>query len=321
AAALIEYRTFRNNDPPKILGLWHQAGFGSGAAQGFSCDAFDLLVFAQPYFDKRGLIVAEVDGEAVGFVHAGFGSNVEGSQLDRGRGVISAIVVHPAHRRKGIARELVTRAESYLREQGVTEFQAGEASSLTPFYLGLYGSSDCVGFLESDHTAAPFFKSLGYQAGERWLLFRRDISVRADPFDARLVNIRRNMQITIRDRPSNASWWWMTRQGRLDALWFELLPKTGGNPVASMGCWGMELHNISRGQRTVGLYGLTVLESERRKGYAKALLLDVIRRLREERVTHVEIQFQESNEPALGLSRWLGFQQVDAGVVYRKSAK
>lgn len=316
---MIEYRTFRNDDPPKILGLWHQAGLSSGAAQGFSCDAFDMLVFAQPYFDPRGLIVADVDGEAVGFAHAGFGCDAKGQALTRDRGVISAIVVHPAHRRKGIGRELVLRAEAYLREQGAKTIQAGEAAGVAPFYLGLYGGSECVGFLESDKFAAKLFTSLGYQPSERRLLFRRDITVRADPFDARLVNIRRNMQITIRDRPPDASWWWMTRQGRLDALWFELQPKAGGPAVASMGCWGMDLHNINRGQRTVGLYDLTVTESDRRKGYAKALLLDVIRRLREERVTFVEIQFQESNEPAMALCRWLGFQQIDAGVVYRKS--
>lgn len=317
--ALIEYRTFRNDDPPKILGLWNQAGLSGGAAQGFSCDAFDMLVYAQPYFDPLGMIVAEVDGQPAGFAHAGFGCDAQGQSLNRNRGVISAIVVHPAHRRKGIGRELVLRAEAYLRERGVTTIQAGEAAGVSPFYLGLYGGSDCVGFLESDKCAAKLFQSLGYEPAERRLLFRRDITVRADPFDARLVNIRRNFQIVIRDRPPNATWWWMTRQGRLDALWFELVPKAGGQAVASMGCWGMDLHNIARGQRTVALYDLTVPESERRHGYAKALLLDVIRRLRDERVGFVEIQFQESNEAAMGLCRWLGFQQVDVGIVYRKT--
>ena len=72
---MIEYRRFHNSDPPRLVSLWHACRLGPGAAEGFSFDAFETVNFSQPYFDPDGLIVAFDGAEAVGFVHAGFGSN------------------------------------------------------------------------------------------------------------------------------------------------------------------------------------------------------------------------------------------------------
>ena len=315
---MIDYRVFRNNDPPKLLELWHHCCMGRGAARNFSNDAFDLLVFAQPYFERKGLVVASMGKDLVGFAHAGFGVNDARSALDKSRGVISVVMVRPDVRRKGVGRELVRMAEQYLVENGAKSIHAGESQNLDPFYLGMYGSSSPVGFLESDPNAAPFMKALGYEAVEKWLVFNRDISVRTDPFDPRLINIRRSVELAITDRPSVASWWWMTKQGRLDSLNFDLLPRGGGPMIATGSCWRMVLHGIARGRETVGLHDLFVQENFRRKGYAKALVLEVIRRLRQESINAVELAVGESNVAAIELAKWLGFAQVDSGVAYKK---
>lgn len=332
---MIQYRPFRNNDPPHLLRLWHASRLGRGAALGFPCEVLDMLIFAEPYFDKHGLIVAcDVldEGAAgspvrntrlevpVGFVHAGFGSTSNGESLDLTNGVLCALLVEPDYRRRGIGRELVRRAEEYLRGKGATTLSAGEASPRNPFYMGLYGGSESVGFLESDVDAAPFLTSLGYQPVEKYFLLRRDITQKNDPFDPRLLAIRRKMQLMISDAPTLPTWWWCTRQGRFDTLHFSLVPTSGtaASPV-SISCWGMDFHSTTRRQRTVGLLDLHVDEKERGKGYGKALVLEVIRRLREELVSHLEIAVREDNEPARKLFKSLGFEPADTGVVYRKS--
>lgn len=314
----IDYRPFRNADPPQVVRLWHDCELGRGAALGFPCEIFDLYVLAEPYFDRNGLILALDGKEAVGFVHAGFGSNAAGTALATETGVISAVMVRPSYRRQGIGRELISRAENYLKNAGARELTAGEAAPRNPFYLGLYGGSESVGFLESDANAAPFFAKLGYRPAERRLLFRRDITQRNDGFDPRLVAIRRKFQLGVLDRPPQAGWWWMTRQGRLDSICFTLVPQAGGEPVAILTCWGMDMHSITWRERTVGFLDLSVNPQERRKGYGKALLLESIRRLREEMVTHVEAAALETDVASLGLLRSIGFQQVDAGVVFRR---
>ena len=313
----IEYRSFRNADPPRLVQLWHNCELGRGAALGFPCEAMDLYVFAEPYFEARGLIVACSGSEIVGCVHAGFGANADESALSREVGVVCAVMVRPDFRKQGIGRELMARAEAYLRAAGAQQIQAGEADRLNPFYLGLYGGSESVGFLESDPNAAAFFQRIGYVPAERRLLFRRDLTQKQEGFDPRLVAIRRRLQLGIMNRPSNPTWWWMTRQGRLDSLYFVLATQTGVPPVASVTGWGMDMHSLSWRERTIGFVGLHVAEQERRKGYGKALLLDAMRRLREELFTHVEAAALETNKPAVGLLQSTGFQQVDVGVVYR----
>ena len=153
---MIEYRQFRNSDPPHILRLWHECGLGRGAALGISCNEFDEIIFAQPYFDPGGVIVACRDGELVGFIHAGFSVNEPQTWLAKDEGVIGAVMVHPHSRRQGIGRELVHQAENYLHRWGSQKIFAGSSNRRDPFYCGLYGGSQSAGFLESDRAAAPF---------------------------------------------------------------------------------------------------------------------------------------------------------------------
>lgn len=315
---MITYRSFRNSDPPHLLRLWHACQLGRGAAQGFPCEVLDMLVFAEPYFDRQGLIVACDGKQPVGFIHAGFGTNATEERLDRSLGVICAVLVLPDYRRQGIGRELVRRAEEFLARSGAVSLQAGEAEPRNPFYMGLYGGSESVGFLESDPLAGPFFLNLGYQPAEKYFLYRRDITQRNEPFDPRLIPLRRKMQLQLSDAPLQPSWWWNTRQGRFDTLHFALVPNSGGDSPVGISCWGMDFHSSTRRQRTVGMLDLRVVDSERRKGYGKAIVIEVIRRLREELVTHLEIAVREDNEPARKLFSGLGFQSADTGIVYRK---
>jgi ribosomal protein S18 acetylase RimI-like enzyme len=127
------------------------------------------------------------------------------------------------------------------------------------------------------------------------------------------------MKFGVMDRPSDANWWWMTRQGRFGSLTFALVPNAGGNPPAEVTFWEMELHAATRGERTAGISELKVEAASRRKGYARSLITEVIRRLREELVTRVEVTIRDDNVAALNLFRALNFVPFDAGVVYRKS--
>ncbi|QDT49584.1 putative acetyltransferase [Symmachiella dynata] len=317
--ALIEYRPFRNSDPPRLVKLWNACEMGRGAVHGITCDILDALVFAEPYWDSQGLIVAIDEGEVVGFVHAGFGPNESESALDFTTGVISMVMVHPKYYRQGIGRELVRRAEEYLRTKGAERFQAGESPERNPFYLGLYGGSNSPGFLESDPAADPFLKKLGYEPKRRILVFHKDIREKNDPFDVRMVAIRRAMELIVTDQPAHATWWWMTRQGRFDSIRFILRPKQGGAPVAELSCWGLDLFAMTWQERAVGFTHLIVSDNERKKGYGKTVVVEAIRRLREEMVTKVELQVEDDNQVIISLVESNKFQQADVGIIYEKA--
>lgn len=290
----MQYRPFHNSDPSKLVDLWHQCRLGRGAAAGFSYDAFELMNFAQPYFDSNGLIVAYDGSNAAGFVHAGFGANPTGEGLSYESGVICAVMVHPDYRRQGIGAELVSRAERYLESAGAQTIFAGPAEPRDPYYVGLYGGSQPSGFLESDSAADPFFRAAGYVPVEYHGVFQRDIIQQNEPISVRLMTIRRQTRLAITGEPRGRSWWWLTRFGRLDTLQFSLVPKEDGPPFAEVTAVGLDLYLHKWQQRAVGLVHLCVFDPDHHAGYAQALILEVCRRLRDELVTQVEVHLPES---------------------------
>ncbi len=80
---MIEYRRFRNSDPPHIRRLWREAGLGRGAATDLDADSLETVVFAQPYFDREGMILAVDGNNVVGFIHAGFGPAADEQSLSK----------------------------------------------------------------------------------------------------------------------------------------------------------------------------------------------------------------------------------------------
>jgi ribosomal protein S18 acetylase RimI-like enzyme len=315
---VIEYRAFRNADPARIVALWNSCPLGRGAATGVSVDAFETLNFAQPYFDRAGLILALDGHEIIGFVHAGFGANADGSALAYETGVICAILVHPSYRRRGIGRELAKRAEEYLRGKGAQTFYAGPAEPRDPFFFGLYGGTCPAGFFESDPDAAPFLAGLGYEPVERYATMECDLSKQRSPMSFRFVNVRRKIELSITSEPPNASWYWGTRFGRLDTVEFTLRPKESPNDLAEVTVIGLDLYMTSWQQRAVGLTNLRTQETELRKGYAQALVMEASRRLKDELVTLAQANPRESNTAVIKLLESCGFCRIDTGIVYRK---
>jgi ribosomal protein S18 acetylase RimI-like enzyme len=316
---VIEYRTFANRDPARIAALWNGTPLGRGAASGIAVDALETLNFAQPYFDRKGVILAFDGSELVGFTHAGFGPNADESALSYEAGVICAVIVHPNYRRQGVGRELVRRAEAYLRERGAKKIQAGSSAPLDPFFFGLYGGSRPSGFLESDPDAAPFLNAMGYQAVERYGVYQCDLTTQKAPMSFRFVNVRRKMELTVSPDPPKITWWWETRYGRLDTVQFSLHSKENPAEVAELTVVGLDLYLTAWQQRAVGLAELRTVTTELRKGYAQALLVETCRRLKDELVTLAEAHAIESNTPIIKLLESCGFNRVDTGVVYVKA--
>jgi ribosomal protein S18 acetylase RimI-like enzyme len=318
---VIEYRTFSNSDPARVVALWNGCPLGRGAATGVSVDVFETLNFAQPYFDRNGLILACEGNQVVGFLHAGFGANADESALSHESGMICAVLVHPTFRRHGIARELVTRAEAYLRRLGAQSIYAGPSEPRDPFFFGLYGGSCPSGFLESDVDAAPFFTALGYEPVERHAVLQCDLTRQRTPMSYRFANVRRKMELAISAEPEHVTWWWATRYGRLeDTLQFVLRSKDDPGDMAEVTVSALDLYLTPWQQRAVGITHLRTRETELRKGYAQALLIETCRRLKDELVTLAEAHALESNTPVLKLLESCGFMRIDTGVVYRRKA-
>ena len=84
---VVQYRIFKNGDPPGLVEIWNEAFVGRGAARLRHSSVLERFVFAKPYFDPAGLIVAEKDGQLLGFAHAGFGPNQRETVISKSTGV------------------------------------------------------------------------------------------------------------------------------------------------------------------------------------------------------------------------------------------
>ncbi len=67
------------------------------------------------------MFIALVDGSAVGFVEVGLRSHADGCEPTRPCGFLEGWYVTPEHRRNGIGRALVERAQAWASEQGAIE--------------------------------------------------------------------------------------------------------------------------------------------------------------------------------------------------------
>lgn len=315
---MVQFRTFHNCDPPEILKLWHASNLGPSAAEGFPCDILELFVFSQPFFDRLGFFVAEDEGRICGFAHAGFAAADSGDRLDTTRGVISALVVHPDYRRRGIGRELLLKAEEYLSSRGSTSVCVGAGLDNNGFYNGIYGGLQCSGF---SSTAAPwqeFLAPLGYELHDTTRILHRDLASGRDPISARLIRHRRKLNLVITDRVGDHNWWWHVRFGQLDALTFELRQRQDELLVASGQIVGLDVYVPKWGLRAVGLQSVHVPEEHRRHGYGLSLILEICRRLREQSIQLIEAQVKTGNDAAHHLFLAAGFEKVAELVSFRR---
>lgn len=315
---VVRFRTFRNSDPPRLLQLFRKSRPGRAFASPESVHALETSVFSLPYFDPQGLIIAEVNGEVAGFVHAGFGFAPELDKLDYSQGVVCVILVSAEHQKQGLGQELMQRAESYLREHGAVSLQAGQSRFRDPFYFGVYGGARPSGFLASDTAASPFFHSLGYRESQRIRVLQRDLTERKDPMNFRLMTLRRQTELLVSDQPESPSWWWFTRFGNIESMRFRLVEKKSGTLIATLTVVGLDHYIAAWNERAIGLVDIVVEEPFRGQGYGQTLIMEAIRRLRTELITRAEIHVPEESRDALTAVLATGFSSVDEGIVYTR---
>jgi ribosomal protein S18 acetylase RimI-like enzyme len=316
--SVVQYRSFRNTDPPALVEIWNESFQGRGSARIRHASVFERHVLAKPYFDAEGLIVAEEEGRLVGFAHAAFGPNQREALLARSNGIVCLVAVRPSHRKHGIGTELLKRAEAYLQENGAQSIHAGMMRPMTPFYFGLYGGSDLPGILTSDREASAFYEGHGYRPSETCLVFHRYLDQPINIIDGRFPNLRRKFDVRILPRIAIGTWWQECVLGLIEPVEFRLEEKASGKPVARATAWEMEAFSCTWNQPAVGVLDLNVREDLRRQGLAKFLLAQLLRYLQDQYFGLAEIQALDQNQAAAGLFRSVGFEQVDFGRIYRK---
>jgi ribosomal protein S18 acetylase RimI-like enzyme len=314
---VIEYRRFKNADPPGLVEVWNDALTGRGAARLRTSSPLESCTLSKLFFDPEGLIVAHDGDQIVGFVHAGFGANVQGSGLDYQSGVTCMLAVRSSYRGRGIGSELLKRSEDYLRSRGARQLFAGSMAPLNPFYLGLYGGSELPGFLATDLAAEPFFTRHGYQVCRTTRVLQRRLSVPVKVFDPRFVGYRQRFELCEDAASRLGTWWQYSLFNGAEPRVFSLLDRTDNQYAAQATVWEMEGFSYRWNLPAVGVADWFVRPDLQRQGVGKYLLTQVLRRTMEELLEVMELHIPSENLPAWKVCQALGFEQVDLGRMYQ----
>jgi len=318
---MIRYRPFRNTDPPAIAELWCKQPPHRALVEPMSPNLLEQRVFSKPYFDRHGLIVAEVDGHVVGFAHAGFGSNEDGSGIDTEIGATCMLMVASGDQRSRIAAELLKESEQYLMGRGARALYAGSVYPADAFYLGLYGGSQSPGVLESDTERLDLFLAAGYERVERHIVLQRPLAGFRPIVDRVQMQLRRQYQIERELDPPAESWWEACTIDQMERMRHRLVSRQTGTVCGSVIFWDMERISTSWGVHAVGLMKLEIVESMRGQGLGTFLVGEALRHAHGAGASLAEVQMVERNQAALALFSKLGFGQVDRGLVLRKDVR
>ncbi len=313
---MVEYRTFRNTDPPRLVDIWNASFTGRGAVAIRSSTILERHVFAKPFFDPQGLILAEDDGRVVGFGHFGGCQSEDGTEV---HGVTCAVAVLPSHRRRGVGTQILYRGEEYLLQRGAKQLFAGGHGSLSPFYAGLYGGSDSPGFLKSDGSAEPFFRRHRYSVKDVVLVMQRDLATPLRAIDPRFCELRNRYNIVMGSPRTLGGWWEECTMGCLEPIEFVVEDLASHELVARAMVWEMEGFSQRWGKPAIGILNFGVRDDLRGVGLGKLLMTHVLRQIQEQFFEVVETQTTEKNLVAQSLLRGMGFETVDRGQVFAKA--
>jgi len=315
---MIEFRTFRNSDPPVLAAIWNSRVGQRGLKQPISPDLLEQIVFAKLYFDYDGLFVAWENGRPVGFAHAGFGPDEAEAEISTEMGVTSVVMVEPGCSEMDVATGLLGKCEEYLRQRGAKVLYGGGINPLNPFYLGLYGGSELPGVHDCDTIARQLYPAAGYKEIDRAVILRRELDDFQAPIDRYQMQIRRRMIAEVEIDPLPRTWWEACTTGDFDLMRFDLLPRSGGRVIASATFRSMEPTGTYVAASEAGLIELWVDEALRHRGLGVFILSEACRQFIRDGIHSVEAQVMMNNVAALGLYRKLGFQQIGHGSVFRK---
>jgi len=315
---VIEYRCFRNDDPPRIADVWRAADLGPSAMQPMTSALLEACVFSKPYFEREGLIVA-LDGERmVGFAHAGFGASADRSGVDRTIGTTMLVVTVPHADEAATAAGLLARTEDYLRRRGVAAPRGGGSAAVGGFYLGLYGGAGLPGILDSSAGMQDVFRRAGYAEAERVAVLRRPLAGFRPPVNRLQMAIRRATTLRVIDEPARRSWWEAATTTGIALRRYEL--RNASEELLGSGTfWDMQPMASAWGVAAAGLLHVDIEGERRRQGLASYLVAEALHDLAQEGVTLVEAQVVETNAPAVKLFEKLGFAVADRGTLFTRS--
>jgi len=152
-----EIRPARSADAPGIARIGSQLGYELDTPE-----TAERIRRALSRTDQQ-IFVAEVDHQAVGWVHAAIFEFIEAEPFV----IVAGLVVDKDHRRQGIARDLMARVEQWTHERGLSIVRLTSSSTRT--------------------AAHTFYKTIGFEHIKTQYAFAKSLELAGDDKIRRFV--------------------------------------------------------------------------------------------------------------------------------------
>ena len=315
---MIHYRPFRNTDPPELCEIWRSQPPLRGLMQPMVPELLEHHVLAKGFFERRGLIVAEVEGRIVGFAHAGFGPSELPYQLDYQVGGTAMVMARELPQRGQVMQGLLQACETYLLSQGARQLYGGGTRQVAPFYLGLYGGSDLHGVLGSDTLQTDLFQQAGYTVRGTSLVMQRELSQYRPPVNREAMQLRRQSELAkVPDLPPE-NWWEASLTCEREREQFQLTTRDRRKKLATASFWDLEPLATSWGVHAIGLWQLDLADEPNRSALATYFLGECLFALAGTGRNLVEMIVDEQDAIRRDAATALGFREVDRMVRFVK---
>ncbi len=315
---MIEYRSFRNSDPPLITAIWSAQAPLRGRISTVRPNFLAEHVFGKPYFDRHGFILATVKDQVIGFAHAAFGPSPARDSADHQDGVVSLLMTIEHPRAREAALGLLAKCEAYLVANGAERATAFGHKERCPFYLGLYGGTQLPGVLVEQRPVLEALAAAGYQQRERTIILQRDLAQGAIPIDRSQHLLKRSYDIDAAINPPDSNWWEAATLGPFSRMQFDLLSRATDEVCGQLLVWDMYPLAKSWNITSAGLVDMKIESEHLNVDTTRFFIAEVSRYLYRRAISLLEAQHSASDDRAATIFAELGFQPVDEAVVLEK---
>lgn len=222
---MLTTRSFRNEDPPRILELWRKTqhrrdGFASLLFP--SPNQIQAQFLGLPMLDSRSIMLAFEGDVPVGYVHTMSAPTDDGHSFDPTTGQICFACVDPGyHDVPGAATTLIRAGEEYLIGLGAQTIYGGSPSPSAPFYTGFYSGGEAIGILHTDSAIMNAFHEADYHTHQKTGWFHYDLRNYSPSVTLETIGHYADLAVETHEIPEARTWWEGCIQ--TNGIWFDAM--------------------------------------------------------------------------------------------------
>lgn len=325
----MKIRSFRNYDVPHILDLWKKSQEIALRKRLIPLDRYKLYlqVLGPPFSKPDDILIAFDEETPLGYVHTSSGPSQDTLDTDPTNGIICFMGLDRENSEiEQVAKKLLQAAERHLIERGAKRVFGGFPHPGPPFYTGLYGGGEAIGFFEKDRAIIKAFEEGGYDIIEKTVRFHLDLRKYAHETVFIGPEFENGVNIGFRFPPEKRTWW--EACGMANFIWgeFEAISKRSNKPAASMLFRIADPETEEAKQRFGGTWDAALIDFRidpemTNTGLDEYVLNETIRFMLRYGTMQLESHVPESNGPFCSLLRKIPFRELEYGMIFHKTVR